>query len=171
VQKSLGFTLIELLVVVLIIGILAAVALPQYETAVAKSRVAQVLPFMASVKTAQEAYYMANSTYSYKWDGLDISLPAGLEVTDCISGGRDTECVTFPFGVRCSLLSGGGSVYCSGGASKLPEIGISYDYGGNKSSLGARLCFAVPDSTAEKVCKSLGGKFVINQYGQNRYSF
>ena len=57
-MKTNGFTLIELLVVVLIIGILAAVAVPQYERAVEKSRVSEAVARTRSIWTAQQAYLM-----------------------------------------------------------------------------------------------------------------
>ena len=55
-----GFTLIELLVVVLIIGILSAVALPQYEKAVAKAQVAKVLPWFKKIKEGRQMYVMTS---------------------------------------------------------------------------------------------------------------
>ncbi len=67
-----GFTLIELLVVVLIIGILASVALPQYEKAVAKSRYSQLITAGKSLKDAMEVYYMSNGDYPQYWSDLDI---------------------------------------------------------------------------------------------------
>ena len=68
-----GFTLIELLVVVLIIGILAAIALPKYEKVVHRSRMVNVLVDLPALQQAQELYYMANGHYSSRFDELDWS--------------------------------------------------------------------------------------------------
>ncbi len=76
-----AFTLIELLVVVLIIGILSAVALPQYQKAVAKVRVARLLPIMKSVEDAQEVYKMTNGEYATDFGVLDIEMPGGAKDT------------------------------------------------------------------------------------------
>ena len=73
-----GFTLIELLVVVLIIGILAAIALPQYRQAVVKSRLATLKSLVSSIKNAEEVYYLVNSCYTDKFEDLDITLPGNL---------------------------------------------------------------------------------------------
>ena len=88
--KNYGFTLIELLVVVLIIGILAAVAVPQYEKAVEKSRSAQALTLLRSFYNAQQAYYMANSVYASKIDDLDLSI-AWTGNTKWYTGATDTK--------------------------------------------------------------------------------
>jgi len=71
-----GFTLIELLVVVLIIGILAAVALPQYQKAVTKSRLANLKMIVEKVMDAAEVYYLANNTFPTTFEELDIDIPA-----------------------------------------------------------------------------------------------
>jgi prepilin-type N-terminal cleavage/methylation domain-containing protein len=73
-----GFTLIELLVVVLIIGILAAIALPQYNAAVAYSRVAEALTFIKTLNQAQEIHHLTTGEYTINADNLDISLPSGF---------------------------------------------------------------------------------------------
>ena len=70
-----GFTLIELLVVVLIIGILSAIALPQYEKAVEKAKAAQAMTMMSSIVEAFKVYYLANGEYPTKFEELDVQVP------------------------------------------------------------------------------------------------
>ena len=69
-----AFTLIELLVVVLIIGILAAVALPQYQKAVEKSRGVQALTLINAVNQAVQVYFMANGTFPQSFDELNADM-------------------------------------------------------------------------------------------------
>ncbi len=71
--NNVGFTLIELLVVVLIIGILAAVALPQYTKAVEKSRAAEAMQILGDIATAESIYYMSNNKYTTSLGDLDLT--------------------------------------------------------------------------------------------------
>ena len=73
-----AFTLIELLVVVLIIGILAAVALPQYTLAVNKTRFANLRNMANSIIKASEAYHLANNEWPKDFDALAVDLPGNF---------------------------------------------------------------------------------------------
>ena len=94
-----AFTLIELLVVVLIIGILAAIALPKYELAVMKTRYATMKNLVNSMYQAEKIYYLANNEYTTDFDNLDINIGT--------KGSGKTH--TLPWGY-CTLESS--YVYC-----------------------------------------------------------
>ena len=79
-----AFTLIELLVVVLIIGILAAIAVLQYQKAVVKSRFATLKNTTKSIYEAELSYNLANGNFTGVLNNLDIIIPSNIS---CGAGG------------------------------------------------------------------------------------
>lgn len=71
-----GFTLIELLVVVLIIGILAAMAMPQYFKAVERSRMTEAVTLLGNIAQAQQRKFLQINKYAENFTALDVA-PAG----------------------------------------------------------------------------------------------
>ncbi|WP_210472509.1 pilin [Vibrio crassostreae] len=73
-----GFTLIELMIVVAVIGVLSAIAIPQYQKYVAKAEVASALATLTGVKTNVEAYSVENGTFPAAGNESDLGIPASL---------------------------------------------------------------------------------------------
>ncbi|WP_428052946.1 type IV pilin protein [Candidatus Avelusimicrobium faecicola] len=146
-RKKQGFTLIELLVVVLIIGVLAAMALPQYRVAVGMSRASTMYAFMRGVDQAQQAFYMANNRYATTFDSLSVGIPPGFTKTD--------ERTIYKEHTRCYIMTEHGnaeiSIKCSEGIT-----GVVLEKYHNQNYY---LCWAGTNKELNKqICRSLSGK-------------
>ena len=155
-----GFTLIELLVVVLIIGILAAVALPKYQVAVAKSRLMALAPTVKSMKQAMESYYIANGQYVNDVYAYDI------DFSDCNKNNSIGYCRTDK-GVWFDVTTQGcgwevNAIIMKGNAA-INSYGLCLDH---SNQPGKIYCGAASDNAvANKVCTSMGGvRFATNSY-------
>ena len=86
-----AFTLIELVIAVLIIGILAAVAVPMYKHAMIKSRFSTVMPVAKTIADAQESYYLRNGQYASEQAALDVTPLSAEKTTVELSGSEEEE--------------------------------------------------------------------------------
>ena len=156
-----GFTLIELLVVVLIIGILAAVALPQYQVAVAKSRYATLKNLVRSIQNAQEVYYLANGAYATKFENLDVDLPSGGEFNE--NGNEYTT--TWGY---CYLKKTNAS--CT---NSLSHLAYQLYYNKATKQPGFQICIVrdSTDQTAHKVCQIETSKHEADAVGEGYNSY
>ena len=161
-KNNKAFTLLELLVVVLIIGILAAIALPQYQKIILKANLHKGISFVASLYQAQQSHYLTHGTFAKNLTDLDITLPDGCE----------DKGLSFGYMYVCSF----GRFYSDGTADiyfLVPKQTIAYvqylkdttvSQAGVTFKAGNRYCFARPSSQlAQDVCQNMGGTY-LGQY-------
>ena len=104
-----GFTLIELLIVVVIIGILAAIAIPKFQSTKGKANAAALKSDLRNLATAQEAYFYDNSVYATDVTMLPYSRSPGVVLTITAATALGWSAVaTHPasFPLTCALFQG-----------------------------------------------------------------
>ncbi|WP_428049904.1 type IV pilin protein [Candidatus Avelusimicrobium caledoniensis] len=169
-----AFTLIELLVVVLIIGILAAVAVPQYQKAVAKSRLTQMLVRVKALHDGAEVYYLANGFYPNDVRDVDIDITSGAEVKQNVGWTNSSiPSAFYPDGMECIII-GGHYVGCAQWSKDVyVQKSFNHAVGSDVSTAGKTSCCGVQNTMMDEVCRSVAHKtthdWVNGNYHYNCY--
>ena len=115
-RNTKGFTLIELLIVVVIIGILAAIAIPKFGSTKEKAYIASMKADLRNLVTAEESYIADNVTYTSTLGNLSYSVSAGNTVTITGSTGTGWQATAKNNGTTttCGIYVGSGTAPITG---------------------------------------------------------
>jgi prepilin-type N-terminal cleavage/methylation domain-containing protein len=122
-RNTKGFTLIELLIVVVIIGILAAIAIPKFANTKEKAYIAAMKSDLRNLVTAQESYFADNVTYAAATGSLSYNSSTGVTVTMASNTGTGWSATAAHNGTSktCGIFVGSATAPVTGASEGEPK--------------------------------------------------